>query len=105
MRISTNKIFPDDYDFNVVQDKFKYLRSNTLYENNDSDIQDLLSVATTATPISGSSPLFFADFTVPANTNGDYLYLIWDLRDSNPVQLCYSDTSENDACCNCNELI
>ena len=105
MRLSTNKIAPDNYDFNTAQDKFKYLRTNVLYDNNDADIQDLLAAATTATPISGSSPVFYADFTVPASSNGDYLYLIWDLRDSTPIDLCYSDESSEDACCGCNEPI
>jgi hypothetical protein len=102
MRLSTNKISPDNYDFDTAQDKFKYLRTNVLYGNNDTDIQALLAASNQATPILGSNPLYYADFTVPASSNGNYLYLIWDLRDSNPVQLCYSDTSENDACCNCN---
>jgi hypothetical protein len=102
MRLSTNKIFPDDYDFNVVQDKFKYLRSNTLYNNNDEDIQDLLSASIQATPNLGASPLFFADFTVPANTNGNYLYLIWDLRDAILTELCFGLNKE-DACCDCTE--
>jgi len=105
MRLSTNKIVPDNYDFDIAQDEFKYLRTNVLYDNNDTDIQALLAAATTATPISGSSPIFYADFTVPASSNGDYLYLIWDLRDSNPIDLCYSDESPDDACCGCNEPI
>lgn len=104
MRLSTNKIAPDDYDFNIAQDKFRYLRTNVLYNNNDTDIQAMLSASAQATPNLGSSPLYYADFTVPASSNGEYLYLIWDLRDANPAQLCYSDTSSFDACCNCNEL-
>jgi hypothetical protein len=104
MRLSTNKISPDDYDFNPAQDKFRYLRTDVLYDNNDTDIQAMLAASAQATPNLGSSPLYYADFTVPASSNGEYLYLIWDLRDSNPVQLCYSDTSSFDACCNCNEL-
>jgi hypothetical protein len=101
MRLSTNKIVPDDYDFDIAQDKFRYLRTNVLYNNNDADIQALLAASTIATPNSGSSPLFYADFIVPASSNGNYLYLIWDLRDANPVDLCYSDIDANDACCNC----
>jgi len=104
MRLSTNKIVPDDYDFNVVQDKFRYLRSNVLYGNNNTDIQALLAASTQATPNSGASPLYYADFTVPASSSGEYLYIIWDLRDANPVQLCYSSTSQDEACCNCNDL-
>ncbi len=104
MRLSTNKIAPDDYDFNIAQDKFRYLRTNVLYNNNNTDIQAMLAASAQATPNLGSSPLYYADFTVPASSNGQYLYLIWDLRDSNPVELCYSNISSFDACCNCNEL-
>ena len=101
MILSTNKINPDNYDFDVLQDKFRYLRTNVLYNNNDIDIQALLAASAIATPITGANPIFSADFIVPASSNGEYLYLIWDLRDSNPVDLCYSSISFNDACCNC----
>jgi hypothetical protein len=100
MRMYSNKIVPDTYNFDVAQDKFKYLRSSTLYANNDTDIQALLAAATTATPISGASPVFYSDFTVPASSNGEYLYLIWDFRDADLVDLCYSETYEL-ACCDC----
>lgn len=104
MRLSTNKIAPDSYDFDIAQDKFKYLRSPVLFDNNDIDIQALLAASTTATPNSGSTPLFYADFTVPASTNGDYLYLIWDLRDAIPAELCYSSEGEGYICCGCTNV-
>ena len=100
MTLSTNKIAPDSYNFDVAQDKFKYFRSNTLYDNNSTDIQTLLGASSTATPILGASPLFYANFTVPSGSNGDYLYLIWDLRDSILTELCFS-TELLDSCCDC----
>ena len=100
MILSTNKIVPDTFNFDIAQDKFKYLRTNVFYDNNDAEIQALLAAAITATPISGSSPLFYADFIVPASSNGDYLYLIWDLRDAILAELCFGSSSL-DACCNC----
>lgn len=100
MRLSTNKIAPDSYDFNIAQDKFKYFRSPVLFDNNDIDIQALLAASSTATPNSGSTPLFYADFIVPASTNGDYLYLIWDLRDAILAELCFA-ANVIDACCDC----
>lgn len=100
MIMSTNKIVPDSYDFDIAQDKFKYLRSNTLYNNNDTDIQALLLASNTATPISGSAPLFYSSFVVPPSVNGQYLYLIWDLRDSILAELCFA-TNVKDACCDC----
>ena len=100
MRLSTNKIAPDSYDFDIVQDKFKYFRSPVLFDNNDIDIQALLAASSTATPNSGSTPLFYADFIVPASVNGDYLYLIWDLRDAILAELCFA-ANVIDACCDC----
>lgn len=100
MRLSTNAISPDSYVFNIAQDKFRYLRSFTLYNNINIDMNALLAASTLATPNAGSAPLFYADFTVPLSSLGDYLYLIWDLRDAIPVELCFGETL-NDSCCNC----
>lgn len=100
MRLSTNKIAPDTFNFDLAQDKFKYFRSPVLFNNNDIDIQALLAASTTATPNAGSTPLFYADFIVPASVNGDYLYLIWDLRDAILAELCFAATAI-DACCDC----
>jgi hypothetical protein len=100
MRLSTNKIVPDSYDFDIAQDKFKYFRSPVLFDNNDIDIQALLAASSTATPNSGSTPLFYADFIVPARVNGEYLYLIWDLRDAILAELCFA-VNVIDACCDC----
>lgn len=100
MRISTNAIVPDDYVFNIAQDKFKYLRTSVLYDNNSVDMNALLIAATTATPNSGAAPLYYADFSVPTSIDGEYLYLIWDLRDAIPAELCYGGTL-NDSCCDC----
>ena len=100
MRLATNAIAPDNYVFDIAQDKFRYFRSSTLYNNNNIDIQALLALATTATPNAGSAPIYYADFTVPASSNGEYLYLIWDLRDAIPAELCFGENL-NDSCCNC----
>jgi len=100
MRLYSNAIVPDNYVFNIAQDKFRYLRSSVLYNNNDVDINALLGVSTVATPNAGSAPLYYVDFTVPASSFGEYLYLIWDLRDAIPAELCQGDNL-NDACCNC----
>jgi hypothetical protein len=99
MRLASNKIGFDTFDFDAAQDSFRYYRSNTLYGNNTTDMTNLLSVSTEATPIVGSSPYFYADFTVPSV--GQYLYLIWDYRNSLPIELCYSNTTIKDACCGC----
>jgi hypothetical protein len=103
MRLIANKFGFDTYDFDPVNDKFRYLRSNTLYTNIPVDIQALLTASTVATPNQGGGTFNYAEFTVP--TSGSYLYLIWDYRDSIATELCYSDLEGEaaliDACCNC----
>lgn len=100
MRLSTNQIAPDNYVFDIAQDKFRYYRATILFPNTPSYINYLLSESIQATPNAGSSPLYYADFTVPPSTEGQYLYLIWDLRDAIALELCYAATAV-DACCDC----
>jgi len=99
MSLISNQFATDTFVFNPANDKFKYLVSDTLYNNTTTDINTLLGLATTATPNSGSGSYNYADFTVP--TLKDYLYLIWDFRKSVSVTLCYSDVDLFDVCCNC----
>ena len=95
----SNQFATDTFVFNPAQDDFKYHTSNTLYGNNSANINTLLGLATTATPNEGGGAYNYADFTVPALQN--YLYLIWDFRQSSPVTLCYSNVDITDVCCNC----
>ena len=104
MRLLANQISPDNFVFNPDTNKFRYARTNTLYANNDVDMQALLSVSTVASPITGSGTVYNADFIVPPDVDGDYLYLIWDFRSSLPLQLCYTAPEEfstiKNVCCN-----
>lgn len=90
----------DDFVFNKNTNNFRYFRSDTLYNNNDAEIQALLSLATKATPIDDTNEpdKYFATFTMP--TTGAYLYLIWDYRISTEDDLCFG-ASISDACCGC----
>jgi len=99
LQIISNKIDFDTFDFVLGQDKFRYLRSNTLYANNPANIASLIAASTVVSPITGSAGFFSGSFTVPSS--GNYLYLIWDYRNSAPVTLCYSNTTTLDACCGC----
>ena len=99
LQIISNKIDFDTFDFVLGQDKFRYLRSNTLYANNPANIASLIAASTVVSPITGSAGLFSGSFVVPSV--GQYLYLIWDYRNSAPVTLCYSNTTTLDACCGC----
>ena len=103
VRIQSAQIVPDSFAFNPLNDKFKYLKTNTLYPNTTSGINALLAAASLATPISGSGGTYYADFTLSGT--GSYIYLIWDFRDAIPVDLCYtpSETTapQKEVCCNC----
>jgi hypothetical protein len=100
MRLLSNAIVPDDFVFNTTYNKLRYLRSTTLYDNNNLDIQAMLAVSTIITPILGSAPTYYSDFTVPASVDGPYLYLIWDLRSAIETELCFGSTTSN-SCCSC----
>jgi hypothetical protein len=99
LQIISNKIDFDTFDFVLGEDKFRYLRSNTLYENNSANIASLIAASTVVSPITGGDGFFSGSFIVPSN--GQYLYLIWDYRNSASVTLCYSNTTTLDACCGC----
>jgi hypothetical protein len=101
MTLISNRFTTDSYNFSPAEDKFRYLRTNVLYNNNPTDIATVLAASAVATPITGSGNVFSATFTVPPNTNGNILYLIWDFRDVVPMDLCYDATTIRDACCDC----
>jgi len=105
MTIRTNKIPPDSFVFEPGYNKFKYLRSSILYANNSVDISTMLSLAIEATPVTLGAAINSADFVVPNTSLGQYLYLIWDLRVSHPLLLCYSEMDvpdpRRDVCCDC----
>lgn len=103
--LRSNKINFDDYNWGYPDDNFKYLSSNTLYENNQTDIAALLTAATTIPNSSVTSPsadlyqATVANLSLP--TNNQYLYLIYDYRKTSCQQFCYDATSAEDACCEC----
>ena len=99
MSLISNQFATDTFVFDAANDNFKYFVSDILYANTTVDINTLLGLATTATPNLGSGSYNYADFTVPILE--DYLYLIWDFRESVPVTLCYSNIDLFDVCCNC----
>jgi hypothetical protein len=100
----SNKIGFDDFDFNPATNNFRWLRSNTLYNNTSVDINALLAAANVAAPIMGSAPTYYADFVMPTSTD-QYLYLIWDLRSPVETVLCYDELSLISACCGCGECL
>jgi hypothetical protein len=99
--IISRKDSTNNFVFNPSNNKLKYLRTNTYYGNTPNDITNLLAAASDATPIVNQPSLnqYIADFNLP--TGGSLLYLIWDYRQSNSQELCYSTTSTTDACTGC----
>jgi hypothetical protein len=95
-----------DASFNLNKNKMRYLRTNTIYNNNPADIAALLSASATAA-LSGTEPLVTGTFQMPPSTpppapQENRLYLIWDYREVNEIKLCYSATSSlEEACCEC----
>ena len=87
MNLYTDKFGIDDFDVLVPPNKFLYHTSNTLYQNNQVDITNLLSIATDITPLTNTLNQWQGTFTTPSLLN--YLYLIWDLRQSTSIKLCY----------------
>jgi hypothetical protein len=102
-------IAPDNFQFDPASDKFRFLRSNTLYNNNATDINSLLAASSIATIDSSGAPQTYkATFNLSAT--GQYLYLIYDYRNSTPITICYesavdpenpTDTDINNVCCEC----
>ena len=94
-----NKINFDDFIFNENTNNFRYLRSDTFYDDNiQADMQALLAAATISTPIVNTPPTYSTSFVMPST--GSYLYLIWDYRTSTEDDLCFGATLA-DSCCNC----
>jgi hypothetical protein len=104
VRIATNKFFPTTFDFNSSQNKFRYLRTNTVYNNNTAGINALIAASSVGTTAGGGT-YYYAD--VPAGTSGNYLYLIWDLRSNYELNLCWSsDPLDIDyVCCDCDPCL
>ena len=102
----TQKIAPNDFNFDPDIHKFRILSSPNLYTSSATDINTLL---TTAPQVSGgiintSAGVYQATqsaFSMPLAN--DYLYLIWDLRFVNSQNVCNCAT-EQEACCDCNLL-
>jgi len=102
VRLISNKIIAqgDDFDFDIASNQFRFLRTNTSYVNTPASVQALLTASTLATPITGGGNVYEANFAMP-NTSDDKLYLIWDYRKPTLVELCYSNVSIEEACCDC----
>lgn len=100
VRMASNKFAFANYNFDPIQDKFRYLRTNTVYNNNTLDINALVAASSVGTTAGGGT-YYYAD--IPAGTTGDYLYLVWDFRNVHEVPLCWSENplDVDFVCCDC----
>jgi len=100
MALYTNKFGIDDFDVTIPPNKFLHYTSNTFYSNNQVDITTLLSLANNITPITNPSLNEYKGVYNVTSLNS-FLYLIWDLRKTFEVELCYSESNCADACTDC----
>ena len=103
VRIISNKILFDNYNFDSVNNRLMYFRTNVFYPNTPVGVQNLLLAATNATPLVNVGSAWYAEFIMPGGMPNDYLYLIWDYRTQVSEELCYSSVSAEDACCDCEQ--
>ena len=95
------------FNFDVNTNRFMYLRSSEVYENNSTDMMLLLENASVALNPVETDEFVSATFMMPGEGNvGENLYLIWDLRDKSSLLLSHSTVDAADACCgyDCTEL-
>ena len=100
MALYTNKFGIDDFDVTIPPNKFLHYTSNTFYSNNQVDITTLLSLANNITPITNPSLNQYKGVYNVISLNS-FLYLIWDLRKTFEVELCYSESNCSDVCTDC----
>jgi hypothetical protein len=95
----SKKLSGDTYDFQ--NNSFRYLVSSTQYT--EDDINDILNSSTNLVPIvNPSDGVYSVNFTYTNTSEFPYIYLIWDYRNAaNALDLCYSDVSALDVCCDC----
>jgi len=99
--VISNRILPDDFIFDPTKHKLGFLQSNTLYTASAVDIQTLLNTATFGVPVNIGPDQWQNVYPMGAAPSPQYLYLIWDYRSVNGIELCYSATGAVDACCDC----
>jgi hypothetical protein len=101
------KIGFDDLPFPTGGD-LRYYKTNTVFSSIPADIATLLADSTSLSPLdtSGAPDVYENSFTVPAGTE-QFLYLVFDLRRSSELLLCYNPLVRSDysggesVCCNC----
>jgi hypothetical protein len=95
-----------DFLINTSLDRFRVLRSNTLYAfDTPVGLNNLIIAATSSAltgPVVDYEPYEAYNTAISIGASGTYLYLIWDYRRSVSIDMCYHATIPASACCNCN---
>ena len=102
LTMRTIKYGTDSYDISNVN-KFGYLSTNTVYNNTNTDLRNLLVAIKSANQledITVSGNTATANFTVPSGSY-DYLYLVWDLRLKSASNICHDTSNIQNVCCEC----
>jgi hypothetical protein len=99
VRLTCRKTSIDTFNFDPLNNGFRYLRSDVLYNNTPIEISALISNSIEIVPNMGSGNNNYGEFTMPSL--GDYLYLIYDYTTASAATLCFSNISMVDACCDC----
>ena len=90
----------DTFLYNLSANRMGYWRTGgPTYGNNAADIATIL---TNLTIISngGTEPNVFGSFLMPSGSGQQFLYLVWDYRESKEIVLCVSPTI-SESCCEC----
>ena len=103
--LRTQRILPDNFNFDPLIHKLKLLSSNTLYNNSPGDIATLLATATVVNggTYTNPSPGVFQGTELAFNQplGNQYLYLVWEFVLENNLFVCYCPNSAVEACCEC----
>jgi len=80
--------------------RFRYLRTSVNYAQTSPAMQQLVSASTPMATVEVTPGEYYkGNFTVPSGNDGDYLYLIWDLRKPTTIDLCSGQDILTACCC------
>ncbi len=97
-KATDNYVFP----FPNTNNPFKYLSSGTLYEEDDMNTLIPLLTNVPGPIVNASTGVYQSVISSVDLSGGQYLYLVWDLREVVSSTLCYEGSgSAADACCGC----
>jgi hypothetical protein len=107
----TIKTSTDTYTFNDNENRFYAIPTNAVPFSSGATF-DLTLLTTPSTPITGSQPdtngvdtVYQATSTALNITNATQtLYLVWDLRDRDNEDFCFSQIDANDSCTGCSPV-